>query len=411
MQVIDKSFKFKLCPTAEMVIVFSQWAGNCRFLYNWGLSQRIKKWENEKQHLSYVSQAAFLKDLKQQAETNWLSISPAQTLQQTLRDLDQAFKNFFRRIKIGKTGKDVGFPKFKKKGRCTDSFRFPDPKQFSIRKVSHQKGIVTLPKVGAVKFNLSREIEGRIRNCTISKEGDHWFISFNCETIIESKKADILRTDVGIDRGVVKTLTLSDETCYNEKDLKLPTEKIKKLEKIASYFQSKLKLKQRFSRHWIFLQKKIAKIHRKIKRIRIDWIHKITTKLAKNHSFVFLEDLNVSNMSKSAAGTLDSPGCNVKVKSGLNRAILRQGWFLFQTVLEYKSKWHESKVVYVSPRNSSRECSRCGHISAENRLSQESFLCQQCGLAMNADKNAAINIFTRGQRGRVHGDTEVCSGR
>ncbi|MDQ2084934.1 transposase [Herbivorax sp. ANBcel31] len=136
----------------------------------------------------------------------------------------------------------------------------------------------------------------------------------------------------------------------------------------------------------------IIKLHNKIANIRNDFLHKESTKLCKNHALIVLEDLKIKNMTKSAKGTIENPGRNVKAKSGLNRVILMQGWYSFQSMLEYKQKYLGGDVIYVNPKNTSLKCSKCGHISKNNRKSQSLFECEYCNYTTNADYNASVNI-------------------
>ncbi|MBF0205278.1 MAG: transposase [Oligoflexia bacterium] len=399
---ISKTFKYRLIPSQDQDAHFSRWAGCCRFIYNWGLAARKAEWEQKNGHLSYVSQAAQLKELKRLPETEWLSEAPAQVLQQSLMNLDQAYKNFFTKIKNGQVGKAAGFPRFKKKGKSVDAFRFPDPSQFQLKKVSDTKAVIKLPKIGEVKLYLSRDVEGELRNCTVVREGKNWFISLNCEVENDYSASVQERTEIGIDRGIVNTLVTSEGKIYQ-----LPIGKIKTIEQRRSVLQKRNCKKIKFSKNWIKGIRSISALDRKISRIRLDFHHKISTEIAKNHSYIVLEDLNIKNMSKSASGTIENPGTNVNAKSGLNRSILRQGWYTFQTLLEYKSHWYGGYVKYVDPQNTSRKCSHCGHIEKGNRLTQEKFCCKNCGFELHADYNAAINIFTRGHRGSACGDADV----
>jgi len=393
---ISKSFKFKLIPTAGQKEMFAQNAGVCRFLYNLCLEHRILSWTQYRHGINYYDQANQLKDMKKVEGFEWLKTPPSQILQQSLKDLDRAFSNFFKGIS--------DFPKFKKRGG-QDSFRFPDPKQFFVEILTKRLGAVTLPKIGRVKYIKSRDIEGRIRNATISRDGDDWYISFNCEQEIEFP--GISGTGVGIDRGIAKTIALSNESGYCSDELILPANIIKGIEDRIGVLQKRLRKMVKFSQAWKKAKKAIGKLHRKITRIRHDFLHKLSTKLTKNHSLLVLEKLKIKNMSKSASGTLEEPGSNVAAKSGLNRSILRQGWYMFQTFLEYKSKWYGSEIEFVPAHYSSQTCSRCSHRDSENRKSQEHFQCIKCGHAENADNNAAKVIFTRGQRGSACGGAGV----
>ena len=142
---------------------------------------------------------------------------------------------------------------------------------------------------------------------------------------------------------------------------------------------------------------RVQKLHNKIANVRRDFLHKTTTEIAKNHGVIVLEDLKVMNMSKSAKGSVEEPGTNVAAKSGLNKSITDQGWYEFKRQLIYKQQWSGGKVILVNPVNSSRTCSRCNHVDAENRLSQALFQCTGCGYCDNADLNAAKNILAAGQ--------------
>ena len=386
--IISKTFRFRLEPNEAQRKFFSQTAGSVRFVYNWALGRRIEEYEKDKSSLGYSAQSKEMTDLKSDLE--WLKFNPSHTLQQSLKDLDQAYKNFFRRVKQGEVS---GFPKFKRKGD-NDSFRIPTPP------TEINDEFVKLPKIGLVRYTKSRNIEGRIRNMTIRKEGKHWFICLNCE--VEIVEFSNCGTSVGIDRGITKTVTTSEGTFKT-----LPKEQIQKLEKKIKYLQKKLARQKKGSQNRQKTKWKIGDVHRKIKNIRQDWNHKATTTIAKNHSLVVLEDLKVKNMSKSAKGTIEFPGANVKAKAGLNREIVKSGWGQFQEFLAYKCEWYGSHLVLVDPKNTSRECSVCSYTSAENRKKQDTFSCCSCGHSENADINAAKNILARGQRDLASGATAL----
>ena len=137
-------------------------------------------------------------------------------------------------------------------------------------------------------------------------------------------------------------------------------------------------------------------LHSRIANIRRDYLHKVTTTVSKNHAMIVIEDLKVSNMSKSAAGTVSQPGRNARAKSGLNRSILDQGWFELRRQLEYKQLWRGGQVLVINPAYTSQKCACCGHTAKENRRSQSKFVCQSCGYTANADVNGARNILAAG---------------
>ena len=154
----------------------------------------------------------------------------------------------------------------------------------------------------------------------------------------------------------------------------------------------------KFSSNWKKAKEKVQKIHTDIANVRKDFLHKITTTISKNHALVCIEDLQVSAMSKSAAGTAKQPGEKVGQKSRLNRSILDQGWGLFREQLEYKMKWNGGQLLAVPPQNTSRTCPYCEHVSKDNRKTQAQFECIACGYKNNADVASAINILERGHR-------------
>jgi putative transposase len=157
-----------------------------------------------------------------------------------------------------------------------------------------------------------------------------------------------------------------------------------------------LSRKNRFSRNWQKQKRRIARLHWRIANVRKDALHKTTTAISKNHAMVVIEDLAVGSMSRSARGTAEEPGRNVRAKAGLNKSILDQGWGEFRRQLEYKQAWRGGDVIAVDPRHTSQTCSECGHVSSENRPSQARFACVACGHEANADLNAACNILAAG---------------
>ena len=153
----------------------------------------------------------------------------------------------------------------------------------------------------------------------------------------------------------------------------------------------------KFSANWQKLKAKIQRLHRTIANVRNDFLHRTTTIISKNHALVVIEDLKVRNMSRSASGTFELPGKNVRARSGLNKSILDQGWFGFRRQLEYKLKWMGGKLVVIPPQYTSQACSHCGCADRANRPAQAKFECVACGFECNADHNAALNILAAGQ--------------
>ena len=380
-KAILKAYKYKLLPTKNQEKILSSWAGMCRFVYNAGLEHRILLWSQYKKSINYYTQQNALPEAKKTEGLEWLKKIPSQSLQYSLRNLDTAFKNFFE-------GR-ASFPQYKKKG-IHDSITFPQGERFVVRKYNMKKSFIELSKIGEVKFRHHREIEGKIKRATVRKVSKIWHISFICEVEIDTIDKEIFEP-IGIDRGIAKTLVMS-----NDEYLNLPVESIQKIEKRIEKLQCRVAKEKKFSVKWHRYKNIINKLHGKITRIRHNWLHIQSYGLANNHSLIVVEDLNIRNMSKSASGTVENPGNNVKAKSGLNRSILRQGWGQFCDLLSYKCNWYGSKLVKVNPKNTSRRCYKCYFVSSENRQSQESFSCQKCGHTENADTNAAKNILRLG---------------
>jgi putative transposase len=230
-------------------------------------------------------------------------------------------------------------------------------------------------------------MEGEVKSVTIRKEGRDFYIAVLCD--IGDKYKDIKNPNtniIGIDRGIAKSLAYSDGSFAE-----LPKPRIKSLEKKIAKLQSVLARKTKFSNVWRKLKIRISKIHKRITRIRHDFLWKTAHNLSKNHAIVALEALKTSHMSRSAKGSLENPGKNVAAKSGLNRSILREGWSMFSQMLAWECKKHGSRVIYVNPRNTSLTCSSCGQVDKSSRKDQARFACR-CGFSANADTNAAINI-------------------
>ena len=277
-------------------------------------------------------------------------------------------------------------PKFKRKNDHYDSLRLVQFDKYC--KVIGSR--VKMPNgLDFIKFRKSREIQGTIKNVSVSRVSGKWYISF----CTEQELLDVIhpsKTAIGIDLGIKKLIAKSDDT-YEE-----PKNPLKNNAPKLARLQRKLAKKVKFSENWKKLNCKIQKLHSHIANIRHDYLHKVTTTLSKNHAMIVVEDLKVANMSKSASGTLEQKGKNVKAKSGLNKAILDQGWSMMVSMLEYKQKWRGGTLVKVNPQYTSQTCCHCGHVAKENRQTQVKFECVECRYVANADFNAARNILAAG---------------
>jgi putative transposase len=372
-----KAYCFRLEPTPTMAREMGRVAGCCRFIFNRGLALEHERFERQEKHLGYAELCKELTSWRHAPGTEFLAAAPIHPLQQALKDLDRAYRNFFE-------GR-ADLPRFKKKGRH-DAFRYPDPKQFAV---DDRHGRVRLPKLGWVRCRKSRSVSGTPKQLTISRQGGHWFVSIQTEQEVAAP-VHPANSAVGLDVGVAKFAALSTGDTF------APVSSFRKYEKKLAREQRKLARKVKYSQNWRKQKTRIAKLHEKIARIRTDFLHKTSTTISKTHAMIVLEDLSVRSLSRSARGTVNDPGRNVRAKAGLNKSILDQGWAEFRRQLEYKQTWLGGMVVAVDPRNTSRTCPCCGHVSAENRKSQAVFRCVRCDHAADADVNAARNILAAG---------------
>ncbi len=375
--IIRKAFKFRLNTNAETEQLMSQYAGNCRFLWNKALGLNLHYLENKQPLLWYQELDWFSKLWKKSDEYEFLKLSPAQTLQQTLKQLERAFKDAFDKKQSLKK-----VPTFKKRGD-RDTFSFPQGFKIEGRRIF-------LPKIGWVNFRQSREIEGTAKNVTVSRQGKYWFVSIQVEVkLLEPVHPS--NTMIGVDMGVKRLFTLSNGEFEKPVAVSFFKDKIKRLQK-------RLAKKVKFSANWRKLKEKINNLHTKIANIRRDTLHKFSTVLSKSHAMIVLENLQIKSMTKSAKGDMENPGRMVKQKSGLNRVILDQGWGMFKAFLEYKQLWSGGQVLFVDPKYTSQECPECHYISKDNRQSQAEFECVECHHKEHADVVGAKNVLGRGHR-------------
>jgi putative transposase len=351
-----QAYKFRLDPTISQREQLGSIAGSCRFVFNHFLAiqkdlytQRKETGNQDIKFISYNDSAFLLTMLKKDEATSWLQLAPIQPLQQSLMDLEKATKGWLT--------KKSGFPKFKKRG-IHDSIRFP-----VAPVVDQVANTVKLPKLGNIRYCKSREVTGTIKSATVSREGNHWFISILSEQP-ENLTPHPSNSAVGIDVGVTHFATLS-----TGEHIDLP----KSLDLLISRtisLQQRLSHKTKGSNNRRKAQHRLSTAHRRVRNTRLDFLHKTSTVIAKNHSYVVMEDLKVTNMTRSAKGTLEQPGRNVKAKSGLNRSIAKQAWSTFRTFVGYKLNQLNGELRLVDPRHTSQTCPHCLTADKRNRKSQ-----------------------------------------
>ena len=364
--IVAKTFRYRLDPTAKQGQLFARFAGCCRFVFNQALAARKAAYEADGKTLSYFDQCKALTPAKQTEETAWLGEINAQVLQQSLKDLASAYQHFFRRAK---TGGAPGFPRFKKKGQ-QDSFRFPQA-------VKVAGGRVSLPKIGWVRYEDSRPVEGRIMQATVKREGAHWFVCLACEVELPELMPVAVTEEraVGIDVGLKTFAALSDGTeIANPRFLKAALVKLKSA-------QRRMARKTKRSNRWKRQVAKVVALHIKVKNSRKDFAHKASTAIVKNHDVIAVEDLNIKGMIKNRH---------------LSRAISDVGWAAFLAMLEYKAKWAGKHFVRIGRfEATSQICSGCGE-RKPMPLSVRTYECGGCGLEVDRDWNASLNIRAAG---------------
>lgn len=372
-----QAFKYELIPDVVQQQAMSRYAGSCRFVYNKALALQKENHEASHKFISYVQMASHLVEWKKSAELAWLKESPSQSLQHALKHLERAYKNFFE--------KRAAFPRFARRG-IHDSFCYPQG-----FKLEQNNNRIFLPKLGWVRYRNSRVVEGEVRNVTVSRRAEKWFVSIQTQREVEPPRP-MTSTAVGIDVGIVRFVTLSDGRHI------APVNSFKTQQDRLARYQRRMSRKMKFSNNWKKAQTKLQKIHSHIANARRDFLHKASTAISKNHAFVCIEDLQIKNMSKSSKGTREQHGVRVRQKSGLNRSILDQGWGEFRRQLGYKLDWGGGILLAVPPHNTSITCPCCSHVLKHNRQTQATFACVACGYQNNADVVGAINILERGHR-------------
>lgn len=388
-QIIRKAFKFRLTPNSDQLQKMIEFSGANRFVWNKALAMNLFRLEQKQSILWYQEMAFWLKLWKQSDEYGFLKQAHSQSLQQSLKQLERAFKDGF-----DKTQPLKRIPVFKRKGQ-KDAFTYPQG-----FKLEQSKNQVFLPKIGWVKYRNSRKVMGDMKNITVSRRGEHWYVSIQTEYEAEMPRHSS-KSIVGIDMGVKRFATLSDGSYIQ------PLNSFRKLSKKLALAQKRLSKKVKFSANWKKQKAKIARLHERIANARLDFLHKASTQISHSHAMIVIEDLKVKNMAKSAKGSVGKPGKNVKAKSGLNKSILDQGWAMFVQMLEYKQAWAGGDVLRVDPKYTSQTCPCCHHVSKENRKSQSAFECTECGFSDNADFVGALNVLARGHRVLACGENSL----
>ena len=381
--MVNRGYRYRLDPTATQAEEFESFAGVCRLIYNLALEQRRDFHHQFRRStgrsITYVSQARELTELRSQYD--WIRAVSQTAQQQALRDLDAAYRRFFDGV--------AAYPRPRRKG-VNDAFRFQG-REVSVRRLNRSWGSVKLPKIGDVRFRWTRPLPASFKNVTVSRDALGWHVSFSAEIEIEALLNRM--PAVGIDRGVVHALALSDG-----KFIDAPRASLKKLNARARRHAQQVARCRRGSKRHGKAKDRLAATKAEAARVRRHFNHVASAGVVRAYGVVVMEALQVTNMTASAKGTVESPGSNVRQKAGLNRSILEIGWSQLATFLTYKLVAAGGELRMINPQHTSTACSCCGIVEKTHRKSQAVFECASCGSAMNADTNAARNILQAGTR-------------
>jgi putative transposase len=364
---VNQAFRFELSPNAAQRQALARHIGAARFAYNWGLEMALKAREEGRRLPSAPELHKAWNAWKRENAPWWTEVSKCAP-QEAFRDLERALKNWQKR--------KSRFPRFKRKKLTPDNgARFTG----AIKVFSRQ---VQLPRIGLVKtkertdklVGLIQAKKARILSATISREADRFYVSLTCEVERPDPKPKEVRSEddvVGVDLGLSSFAVLSDGTW-----IEAPKPLAKRL-RLLKRRSKQLSRKEKGSNNSKKAALALARLHRKVKNLRRDFLHKQTTWLARTKPVIVVEDLSVRGLSRG----------------WLSRSVADVGWGTFLRMLEYKAKWYGATLI-VAPRSfpSTRLCSRCGHLHGKMPLSQRVFHCEACGLEMDRDLNAALNL-------------------
>jgi putative transposase len=393
---IVRAYRYRLLPNEEQEATLKQWCAAVRAVYNAALEQRklYGRPVGTDPHYRDCSFSAYrqsyevkFREWKKDPDLEWLTSVPSDSVHKALGDLHQSYQNFFQ-------GR-ASFPSWRRYGE-NESLRLPTfkiskgfPRGFHMN-VVYGKRAVTIPKIGRINYVKHKQFRGRPTTSTIIYDAGKWFVSVACEITINKPDSSLGKPAVGLDVGVAKPVTLSDGTFH------LPDKGLLMLDKRKRKLQRNLARCKKGSARRLRRRIKVSKISRHIADRRKAKNHAITTDLTRRFSTIVIEDLKISNMTRSAKGTAKKHGKNVKAKSGLNRAILNVAPYQFRNQLEYKILSTGGEIISVDPKFTSQTCNVCGVVDSKSRKSQDRFKCTSCGYEENADINAARVILARG---------------
>jgi putative transposase len=386
--VARKTYKEKLRPTPEQERALDVVLWRCRTLYNVALEQRKVAWERCHSSVKRFAQEAELADIR--AEFPEYAAIHSHVLQDVLARLDKAYQAFFRRLAAGEK---PGYPRFQGRHRY-HSFTY---KEYG-NGARLGNGYLVLSKIGRIAVHWSRRtkkgaIQGTIKTVTISQEADGWYACFSCVDV-PVQPLPLTGQQTGIDVGLkVFLVTAQGDVVENPRHYR-------KAEKALQKAQRRVSRRKKRSKRRKKAAQALAKRHQKVRRQRTDFHHKTALALVRAYDAIYLEDLQVGNLSHRPAPVSDGNGGylhnGASAKAGLNKSIQDAGWYRFRQILTCKAEWVGKRVEAVPPAYTSQDCSGCGQ-RVEKSLSVRTHVCTNCGLILDRDENAARNIQWAGQ--------------
>jgi IS605 OrfB family transposase len=362
-------YRLALSPVQEAVL--REHCAHARFVWNLCVEQESEWRPGRGKMPRFAERCRQLTEAR--ADNPWLAEGSTVVQQQAIRDHDQAMRNFFAGTHCR--------PMWRKAGR-DEGFRIVAVKDGDVRRLNRKTAEVSIPKAGWVRFRLSRPAPEGVKSFRVTMDySGRWPIAF--AAIPDPIPAPGNGEVVGVDRGVAVSAALSTGEMLTVPRLS-PGRQVR-----LKRLQRKLAYAKKGSNRRAGVKRSIAKLKARETDACKDWCEKVSTDLARRFDVIRVEDLKVRNMTRSARGTTEAPGKNVRQKAGLNREIAASGWGQMVRRLEQKAP---GRVEKVNPAYTSQRCSACGHADAKSRESQARFVCTACGFAANADVNAAINI-------------------
>ena len=378
--LVVRGYKYRIYPNKEQREYLNKTFGACRWIWNAMLADKIKHYEETGKSLK-TSYASY------KADNPWLKEVDAHALNFVQRDLEQAYKNFFRRLKNG--GKP-GFPKFKKRSRCRDSFKTRNTVGGNSLRIEGKR--VRIPKLSTtIKMIIDRPIpdDAKICDATLSRTpSGEYYISFCVEFKMKQKKGK--SQSIGLD------FSSRDYFVDNKGSIPDYPNYYKKSKERLAREQRKLSRCQRGSKNYEKQRIKVAKVHQKIARQRAYFAHNLSRKIARDNKIIAVEKLKLQEMMKQ---NKEKEGFLNRTKKNFNSAIADVGYFNFCQMLAYKAEEYGHRYVQVNTFfPSSKTCHKCEHVIEENILSEKTFVCPVCGYKEDRDINAAKNILKEGKR-------------